>query len=253
MSRYEPRTYRKRVAAEGLVGFRVTVAETDLLVQAAPPPEAGDGWLDDMKQTARAAARRARRAIQTELALRPEFGTSMAPLRDRPGASGIVRTMYAAGRRAGVGPMAAVAGAVAEFVSRDLLGASGETIVENGGDIHLVSKQRRTVAVFAGRSPLSGKLGIAVPPPADLGVCTSSGTVGHSHSEGRADAAVVIADDCAFADAMATALGNRVRRPEDLPGAVEWALSVEGVRQALAIMGDALAVGGEFEVTAGIG
>lgn len=253
MSRYEPRIYRKRVAAEGLLGFHVIVRESDLHVQAAPPAGAQARWEDDIRQVAREAARAARRAIEVEIALWREFATSMKPLPDRPGAPDIVRAMYAAGQRAGVGPMAAVAGAVAEFTARELLALSEEVIVENGGDIFLSIKQPRTVAVFAGRSPLSGKLGIAIPAPAALGVCTSSGTVGHSHSEGRADAAVVIADDCACADAMATALGNRVREPEDLAGAVEWAMKAEGVRQALAIMGDALAVAGEFEVTAGIG
>lgn len=253
MSRYEPRTYRRRVAAEGLAGFRVAVGESDLHVQAAAPAGAGSQWPEEIRQAGREAVRAARRAIETEIARRRDFAATLQPLRERPGAPEIVRAMYEAGRRAGVGPMAAVAGAVAEFVARKLMPLSEEIIVENGGDVYLLSKQPRAVTVFAGRSPLSGKLGIAIPAPAALGVCTSSGTVGHSHSEGKADAAVVIANDCAFADAAATALGNRVRRAEDLPEAVEWAMGLEGVRQALVIMGEALAVAGEFELTAGIG
>ncbi len=123
--------------------------------------------------------------------------------------------MAAAAQTAGVGPMAAVAGAIAECVGRELLEFSPEVIVENGGDIFLKVSHRRTVGIFAGDSPLTGRIGIQIEArDTPLGVCTSSGTVGHSLSFGRADAVVVLAPAAALADAAATAIGNRVSRKE---------------------------------------
>jgi len=96
--------------------------------------------------------------------------------------------MYAAAEVAGVGPMAAVAGAVAEYVGRDLLQWGEQVIVENGGDVFLSSTVERLAAVHAGTSPFSGRVALAVPAGrTPVGVCTSSATVGHSLSFGRAD------------------------------------------------------------------
>ncbi|MCA1989441.1 MAG: hypothetical protein LDL07_09915, partial [Desulfarculus sp.] len=81
-----------------------------------------------------------------------------------------------------------------------------------------------------------------------LAVCTSSGTVGHSLSLGRADAATILAKDAALADAAATALGNRVRTAADLATALDWAQGVPGVLGALVIKGSQLAAWGEVEL-----
>ncbi len=106
---------------------------------------------------------------------------------------------------------------------------SPEVIVENGGDIFLKTSQAATVALYAGNSPLSLKVGILLAAAmTPLGVCTSSGTVGHSLSLGRADAACVLAADTALADAAATALGNRVKVPDDIPAALEWLSNTPG-------------------------
>jgi ApbE superfamily uncharacterized protein (UPF0280 family) len=81
-----------------------------------------------------------------------------------------------------------------------------------------------------------------------LGICTSSGTVGHSLSFGKADAALVSSADAALADAVATGLGNRVRQPEDVAGALEWVRAVPGVKHALVIIGETLGAWGEYEL-----
>ncbi len=252
MDAFEPRTYRRQIAAPGLRAFRLVVGETDLHIQVAAadgaPGVAGEAPAG-IRELALAATKQARQAIETEIVFRRDFRTSLAPLPVPGGATGLVRAMYDAAQRAGVGPMAAVAGAVAEHVGRRLAETCAEVIVENGGDIFLSGTAPRTVAVLAGRSPLSNKLGIKLPPVGALGVCTSSGTVGPSFSAGKADAALIIAADAAFSDAMASALGNRVRVAEDIQPAVEWAMTVPGVRQALVVMGDALGVAGEFELT----
>jgi len=235
---YQPRTYRRRTGSADLVSFRVCVAETDLFISAA----------SDLSRQALQAVQAVRALIEREIALDRRFLTSLEPLPHRPGCHAVLRGMYEAAQAAGVGPMAAVAGAVAEHVSRALLPQSEQIVVENGGDIYIISQLSRVIGIQAGESPLSGRLGLALP-PGSLGVCTSSGTVGHSLSLGRADAAVVAADDGALADALATALGNRVRSEADIQPALDWIQTVPGVRQALLMVGEALGVWGEFELT----
>jgi len=155
--------------------------------------------------------------------------------------------MVRAANSAGVGPMAAVAGVVAEKVGHFLLEEAEEVIVENGGDLFLKVNEPVSVGVFAGASSLSGRLALQIDPgQTPLGVCTSSGTVGPSFSFGRADAAVALSPSAALADAAATALGNRVRSEEDLEQAIAYASQVEGLTGALLIIGDKIAAWGNL-------
>lgn len=235
---YQPRTYRQYSASDDLVGFAVSAGESDLHIQAEA----------DLSELAVAAVREARQQIEGHIALRPEFATALKPLRPPAEVSEVVGAMYQAAQWAGVGPMAAVAGAIAEFVGQRLLDYSSQVIVENGGDILLVTDVPRLVAIRAGDSPLSGRVGLVIPAGQRLGICTSSGTVGPSVSMGRAQAAVVVADSAAFADAAATALGNRVRSPEDCEAAIEWVQQLAGVRGAVVVCDATLATWGEFEL-----
>jgi len=232
---YQPRIYRADSGAPDLRAWRLVLAETDLHLQAEQV----------LLEASQAAAREARSQVEREIARRPEFLSSLAPLPAPPDASPVVARMYAAGALAGVGPMAAVAGAIAQYVGEALEPLSREVIVENGGDLFLSTQRERVVAVYAGPSPLSGRIGIVVPAGTRGGICTSSATVGPSYSAGRADAAVVLAADAALADAVASGLGNRVLRSEDAQAAVEWALTVPGVQGALVVIGAILAAGGQ--------
>ena len=233
----DPRTYRSCVVTADLVNFEVKVGETDLFIRA---------WRD-LTREATDTARRVRNEIQEHGRQYPDFLASLSPLPTPRGTPPVARSMYAAARAAGVGPMAAVAGAVAEAVGQELIKETPEVIVENGGDIYICTEHLRTVSIFAGASPLSLKVGVRVP-PGPLGVCTSSATVGHSLSFGKADAAVVAADDTALADAAATAVGNRVRTPDDVDAALDFARQIRGVRHVVVIIGDRLGVWGEFEM-----
>jgi len=146
--------------------------------------------------------------------------------------------------------MAAVAGTVAEHVGRALRAHSREVLVENGGDLYLDVSAEVVVGLFAGPSPFSGHLGLRVrAKDTPLAVCTSSASVGPSLSFGVADAAVAVGHPAAVADAVATALGNRIQGPGDLEAAVQWATSVCGIRGAVAVLGDRLAAAGEIEFT----
>jgi len=233
------RNYRSWLARDGLVPFRVAVQETDLYILAPTP----------LEREAQEAVIRFRHQVEEYIRANPLFQISLAPLAADPLAPKIVQAMLAASQKAGVGPMAGVAGAMAEFVGRELLASSPEVVVENGGDIFMQISTERRIGVFAGESPLSMKVGIRVPPErTPLGICTSSGTVGHSKSFGRADAVCVISPSCTLADAGATALGNRVQGKGDIEGVLEEGRKISGVEGVVIIVGDTMGAWGEYEL-----
>lgn len=239
MQNYERRTYRLKAAAEGLVPFRVQIDESDLFILATRK----------LEREAFEELKRVREQIESWGDLFPDFFASLTPL-DIPSSAfvpDVVREMYRAASCCGVGPMAAVAGAVAEAVGKKLLERAKEVIVENGGDIFAFTHRERKALVFAATSPFSEKLTVTIPPERSVGLCTSSGTVGHSLSFGKADAVVVLADSAAVADAAATAIGNQVHSPEDVNRALEKAkeLPIEGV---LIIIGDTMGARGDIEI-----
>jgi ApbE superfamily uncharacterized protein (UPF0280 family) len=236
---YQPRTYRHWIEGKDLVAFNVTEKETDLYIRAT----------SNLKQKARRITLKYRRQIEGYIERYPEFQASLKPLTVPDGAPRIVREMAAAGAEAGVGPMAAVAGAIAEYVGRELLEFSPEIIVENGGDIYLKIIKKRVVGIYAGESPLTGKIGLEISPrDTPLGVCTSSGRVGHSLSFGQADAVVAIAGSAALADAAATAIGNRIKKAVDINEAIEFARGIAGLKGAVIIIGGGIGVWGEVKL-----
>jgi uncharacterized protein len=233
-------SYRRAVRSE-LESWRVVVGESDLFVSSER---------SEVDATA-AFLRGLRLDIQRFVAIFPSFGVTLEAFRAPEGTRMplIVAAMAEAGGRAGVGPMAAVAGAIAEAVARALSRSQAEVIVENGGDIFLISRKRRVCAIYAGTAPFSLRLGIALgPDQMPCSVCTSSGTVGPSLSFGKADAGIVVAESGAVADALATALTNRIQTERDLEPAVQWARAKPGVIGALAILGKSLAVQGDVEL-----
>jgi ApbE superfamily uncharacterized protein (UPF0280 family) len=139
---------------------------------------------------------------------------------------------------------------MAESVSRDLLELSQEVIVENGGDIYLATSRERTIGIYAGISPLNLQLGIVIQPEdSPLGICTSSGTVGHSLSFGKADAVCILSKSAALADAAATAVGNMVQEGKDIDRGLQKGKEIEGVLGTLIIVGEKIGVWGNIRLT----
>ncbi|MFQ6132878.1 MAG: UPF0280 family protein [Armatimonadota bacterium] len=236
---YSNRKYREQLRPDDLVAFEVTVAETNLFICAQR----------DLSELATRLVRKARGDIESYAAERPAFYKSLEPLEWEQGAPDIIRRMCEAGQAAGVGPMAAVAGAIAEVVASGVLQKSDEVIVENGGDVFLAGSRERIVAIWAGSSKLSQRVGLRIPAESlPLAVCTSSGKVGHSLSLGRADAAVVVAERGGLADAAATAVANLVQAPEDVERALESGKQIAGVQQVVVIAGEALGAWGQYEL-----
>jgi uncharacterized protein len=188
----------------------------------------------------------AREAIEAYIARCPEFRTALEPLLVGADAPKVVRNMAVAAERAGVGPMAAVAGAIAHTTVEAMAAAgAGYAIMDNGGDIVLFIDRPVTVGIFTGPARIRDIALRFLPRPDIFSVCTSSGTVGHSLSFGHADAATVIANDGCLADAVATALGNRVKNSS--PAVIEQAVRdslVAGVEGLLVVADDRLGLGG---------
>ncbi|MCF8032710.1 MAG: UPF0280 family protein [Desulfarculaceae bacterium] len=239
MPKFQERIYRVKCGGSGLASFTATVKETDLWITAS----------QDLSQEAVEAVMVVRRGLESYLLENPAALTSLEPLPPDPTAPPVMQAMLAAGQAAGTGPMAAVAGAIAQEVGRRLSELAGEVMVENGGDVYLATGRDLTVGLEAGDSPISGRLGIKIA-HRDMPLClgTSSGTVGHSLSLGKADAATVKAPDGALADAAATALGNRVHSARDLEAALDWVSGVPGVSGALIVIGAKLAAWGDMEL-----
>ena len=235
----EQRIYRQSLGNRHLSGYRVCVKETDLWIQTERPLEA----------KVRESVLRYRRYIESYIAAVPDFLSALTPIRLSGPAPAIVRDMAAAARAADVGPMAAVAGAVAEYVGKDLLAQSKEVMVENGGDVFVKLDAPFTLAIDAGPSPFTNKIGLALDASAaPLGVCTSSATIGHSLSFGQADAVCVVSDSCALADAAATAIGNQVGSAGDIDQAIAFGREIEGVSAIVVIAGDRIGVWGNTSV-----
>lgn len=217
----------------------MVVKETDLFVQASV----------DLSRQCREAVIEQRGYLEAFIRQHPDFLTTLHPWAEETPAPHLVTEMITAGRLAGVGPMAAVAGGLAEIVGRGLRADCDEVAIENGGDLFLAVNQPVTVGIDAGDSPLSRKVGVRLEPAGmPVALCTSSGTIGHSLSLGRAEAVCAVARQGALADAAATALANRITSPGDLADVLEHARTIEGLIGAVAICGDKLGAWGPLKI-----
>jgi uncharacterized protein len=239
MPLYKERFYRSQISSPDWVSFTIQVKESDLWVRARK----------DLTTEGYDRVYQYRHALETYIRQKPAFRESLQPLPLDPLAPPIVQAMLLAAQTAGVGPMASVAGAIAQFVGQDLLSLSKNIIIENGGDLFILCNEPVTIGVFAGDSPLSNRLGITLnPSPNPVGLCTSSGTVGPSLSFGKADAVTILSPSAILSDAVASAVGNRVQTSKDIQPALEWARQIPEVEGVLIIIGDQMGVWGDLEL-----
>jgi len=219
--------------------FTVQVKETILSINAQ----------QNLKRKALKAVLKYRTDIEGYISKYPEFLVSFQPLPVQEAIPEIVKEMLLAAKKASVGPMAAVAGAIAEYVGKELIPFSSEIIIGNGGDIFIISKKRRNIKIYAGNSSLTGKIALQIEPgETPLGICASSGTFGHSFSFGKADAVIAIAKSTSLADASATAIGNLVESAEHIPRAIAFAQGIKGLRGIVIIKDYEMKTWGEVKI-----
>lgn len=236
---YEERFYRKKMLTDDLIQFNVTEFESDLQILSKTI----------LEYEAKSLIKKYREQIKNYINKEPNFLTSLIPIFPEDNAPQIIKHMCISGYMANVGPMAAVAGAISQYVGLELLKYSDEIILENGGDIFIHTKKDRQILIYAGNSPFSNKISLLIPKEDQpLGICTSSGTVGHSLSFGKADAVVIISNDTLLADAAATAVCNIVKSPQCINAGINFAKSILGVTGVVIIIGDKMGVWGNVQL-----
>jgi ApbE superfamily uncharacterized protein (UPF0280 family) len=227
--------------------FATTFRESDLWIGVPHSV-----YHPEMQAVAQKELQRLREILDAYIKAHPEFATSLEalPLPAEPATiPEEIRIMLDCGLQSRTGPMSAVAGLFAEYVGNILVGEYGleEVVVENGGDLFLKNSSVLNSVIHAGASPLSDKMAFSVP-PGIRGICTSSGTMGHSLSFGKADAVTVISHSTPLADAWATSLANRVQRPADLEEVLDLVSELPDIQACAIIAGDQIGLRGEIEL-----
>jgi ApbE superfamily uncharacterized protein (UPF0280 family) len=181
----------------------------------------------------------------------PDFIKTFYPLAAAKEAPEIVQLMCESSMKAGIGPMASVAGAFAEIIGKVILNKFSikEILIENGGDLFIHCREKKVLALYAGKSVFSNKLGVKIPAKTGtFGVATSSASVGHSFSLGKADAVTVICKSSALADAFATAFCNEIHKREDIEQVIHKAKLRKEILGIIIVKSDTLGCYGDFEV-----
>ena len=237
---YKHNTYRNRIYDNSLYSFDVKVRETDLRVSL-------DG---DFKDIVFESVHKYRRYVENYIMKRPEFLHSLKPVDSDEFAPPIVKDMISSSSIVGVGPMASVAGAIAQYVGIDCSSRSDNVIIENGGDIYMTLLHKCvSIGIYAGESPLSYKVSLKInSEDTPLGICTSSGKVGHSLSFGNANAVCVVSKSAVLSDAAATYLCNHVHTNDDIERALDIGINIKGVIGIVIINDDNLGVRGKIEL-----
>ncbi len=232
------RFYRDYGKTRG-VSFNVKLDTTDLFITADR----------NLSAEAYEILETGRRELEGHIKLHRDFLYSLNPVPQPGDCSQLAGEMYSASKAACVGPMAAVAGAIAEYVGRGLLDMSEEVIVENGGDLWMKLSSPAVIGVYVNNIYFSDRIWLRINPgDTPCSVCTSSASLGHSLSFGKADAATIIAKSGALADAVATGACNIVKSEDDIARAIKYAMSIEGVSGCMIIYRDKLGVQGTVEL-----
>ncbi len=245
-SGFQPRLYRHGLARDTHTSFTVIHKETDLWISVRNKDK--EKGLEDYMQ---AGIISLRKQIDRYIHSDQNFLTALKPLCALEEAPQIVKICCRAGTLAGVGPMAAIAGAFAQMIGEKAVARYKlkELIVENGGDIYALFREPIIFSVHAGNSPFSGRLGLEIGADlSPLGICTSSGTFGHAQSFGRADAVTVLAKEAAVADAFATKFCNSVKSAADIEKVLQESADHEMLLGLAIVVGDRVGVRGKVKL-----
>lgn len=238
------RTYRDHFRQDRWVYFIAQYKETDLCIGI----DRGS-WQPEIAGFAGQFIRELRAEMDEWITTHADYAGALTPFEATDDAPVIFREMAAVAKTSGIGPMSAVAGAVALKTGEALKKQFGikEVIVENGGDIYADICEDMDISVFAGTSPLSEKVGLHIEAAyGPLGICTSSGTVGPSLSFGKADAVMIICRDVMLADTYATAFANRIQTAEDVPTCINDIRQRDDILAAIAIKDEKIGICGCF-------
>jgi len=234
---------------DGMPGARAQADVTMLIREHFEVKETAVTIIADSKyiKTAKDAIFDARRIIEMKIAEDPFFRATFDPYPVNKNDDELIQRMCKASILADVGPMAAVAGAVATYAA-ERMKAEGATygVIENGGDIALFSNKRTfTIGLYSG-DPNLAELALIMRPEGNIkGICSSSAKIGPSISFGDSDICTIVSDDVILADAAATRLGNLVKGGE-IATALETVIDIPGINGCIAYCNGNIAMIGDL-------
>jgi len=193
------------------------------------------------------AIRSTRSQIERQIRQDRFFLTTLEPYDPEASSARVIKRMCTASSTAGVGPMATVAGVIAQEALEAMVSKGcRHGWVDNGGDLALILEKTATLEIFSDPESKSACAIELEPTDEIIGICTSSGTLGHSISFGNADVSLAIADDAVLADALATAIGNAVIGKESLNTCFDKLKKVDGFRAGLAMIEGSISTHGKL-------
>lgn len=241
---FQERIYRNEIGVK-LDYFSISIEETDLWIGISK------GFINDsLKNELKEYLINERKKLKDYNILDPQFNLSLVPYKALKNPPDFVNRMSNLSFYANVGPMAGVAGAFSLLVGNFLKDKKiPEIIVENGGDIFLYGMKSLTVGVYAGKSVFSNKISLEIDvDKKNLGVCSSSGSFGHSLSFGKADLVTIIAEDVILADLMATSICNKIQSKDNIDKIINDLQNIKEISGALIIMEDKLGLFGKLKI-----
>ena len=191
---------------------------------------------------------RQRKILDDYITRHPDFKTAFEPVELLADAPPSAQQMAHAAECVGTGPMAAVAGTMAQLAARAGIDAGAdEVIVENGGDIYLQTKESVIIGLYPGAGELAGQLGFSLKSEnMPISICSSSGKMGHSTSLGQCDLATVVSKDAALADAAATQAANLVQSAQDVEPTLNRIATIEGLDGVLIVKDEHIGMAGKL-------
>jgi len=189
-----------------------------------------------------------RKKLEAYILRHPEFKNALSPVALLPEAPEIVQRMARAAEATGLGPMASVAGTLAQLgVEAAKKVGCNEAIVENGGDMYIMSPTPVTIGIYAGENSIGAQLAFHLTPEElPLAICSSSSKMGHSLSFGDCELATVIAKDAALADSVATLTCNSIFHETDVEQVLDRVGQIEGVRGILVVNNSKIGLWGDL-------
>ena len=189
-----------------------------------------------------------RKKLEAYILRHPEFKDTLSPIDLLPDAPEIAQKMAKASAATGLGPMASVAGTLAQIgVEAAKEAGCNEAIVENGGDMYVMSPRPVTIGIYAGENSVGAQLAFhLIPGELPLAICSSSSKMGHSLSFGDCELATVIAKDGALADSVATLTCNSISNETDVEQVLDTVGKIEGIRGILVVKNSRIGLWGDL-------
>lgn len=203
--------YRNKISAESKYSFRLDYKYSGLFIICDR----------DIGSELEEPVRGFYAGIEAVIAGRPAFEKSLVPLKEGDRYPRAVRNMCRAGKIFNVGPMASIAGALCDHLAKCIGRRCNFLMIENGGDVYIKSSSPLEVGIFTKNSYFKDKLTLLIEAgQTPCGICSSSGSFGHSLSLGKSDLVTVLSGTATQADAAATAIANTIKCEEDIDAAI---------------------------------